>query len=158
ERHDRPRSTEGRGPRTRGPRGSDKRDRPVKPHDEMASMEPIAAEPVVVAAVEEPAAPARREERREDRREGGRREDRRDAPRREERAEAPRRDERRDDRRERGYRDHDRGDRVVGMGDHVPDFILRSFALKPSAETPDEAPTEVPQAPDLAPAEDNAAE
>lgn len=44
------------------------------------------------------------------------------------------------------------------MGDHVPDFILRSFALKPSAETPDEAPTEMPQAPDLALAEDNAAE
>ena len=27
-------------------------------------------------------------------------------------------------------RDRDLGPAVVGMGDHVPDFILRSFALK----------------------------
>ena len=38
-----------------------------------------------------------------------------------------RRDDRRDDRRDRNR--HDRDDRVVGMGDHVPDFILRSFKL-----------------------------
>jgi superfamily II DNA/RNA helicase len=38
-----------------------------------------------------------------------------------------RRDDRRDDRRDRNR--HDRDDRVVGMGDHVPDFILRSFRL-----------------------------
>ena len=69
----------------------------------------------------------------------------------------PRRDDRRDDRRDR-YRDHDRGERVVGMGDHVPDFILRSFALKPSVETPDDAPAEVTQAPDLSPAEDTTVE
>ena len=175
ERHDRPRSAEGRGPRTRGPRGGDKRDRPVKPHDEVASMEPIAAEPVVVAAVEEAPAPARREERRDDRRDerrdGGRRDGRREdtrrddsrrddrgeTPRREDRSEAPRRDDRRDERRDR-YRDHDRGERVVGMGDHVPDFILRSFALKPSVETPDEAASEVAEVPDRTPAEDTAVE
>ena len=29
-------------------------------------------------------------------------------------------------------RDRDLGPSVIGMGDHVPDFILRSFALKPS--------------------------
>jgi superfamily II DNA/RNA helicase len=166
DRPDRPRSTETRGPRTRGPRGSergaDRRDRPVKPHAEVASMEPIAAEPVIVAAVEEAAVP-----RREERRDGGRRreeprrdetrrdeprrdESRREEPRREERAESPRRDDRRDDRRDR-YRDQDRGERVVGMGDHVPDFILRSFALK-SAPTPDNA-DEAPQATEEAKAE-----
>ena len=44
-------------------------------------------------------------------------------PRREERS------ERKDDRRERGgnRRDRDSGPGVVGMGEHVPDFILRSF-------------------------------
>ena len=173
ERHDRPRSTEGRGPRTRGPRGADKRERPVKPHDEVASMEPIAAEPVVVAAVEPAEAPAPRRDdrrddrRRDDRREGGRetgrrdgREDRSEAPRREDRAEAPRREDRsderrREDRRDR-YRDHDRGERVVGMGDHVPDFILRSFALK-APPTPDNA-DEAPQAPDLPHTEEASAE
>lgn len=41
--------------------------------------------------------------------------------------EEPRRTERRDDRRDR-RRDRDDAP-VVGMGDHVPDFILRSFAL-----------------------------
>ena len=53
-----------------------------------------------------------------------------------------RRDERRDDRRDRNR--HDRDDRVVGMGDHVPDFILRSFKLaeRHVAEEPEaEAPT-----------------
>ena len=40
----------------------------------------------------------------------------------------PRRDDRRDDRRD--YRSNrDSGDRVLGMGDHVPDFILRSFKV-----------------------------
>ncbi|MDZ4086688.1 MAG: DEAD/DEAH box helicase [Tabrizicola sp.] len=41
------------------------------------------------------------------------------------------REERRDDRRD-YRRDRDLGPSVIGMGDHVPDFILRSFALKPS--------------------------
>ncbi|MBL4927098.1 DEAD/DEAH box helicase [Fuscibacter oryzae] len=48
----------------------------------------------------------------------------------------PRRDDRRDDRRDRNERGNDRGGRddarVVGMGEHVPDFILRSFAITPS--------------------------
>jgi hypothetical protein len=39
------------------------------------------------------------------------------------------RDDRRDDRRD-YRRDRDLGPAVVGMGDHVPDFILRSFAMK----------------------------
>jgi superfamily II DNA/RNA helicase len=85
-------------------------------------------------------AEAPREEKRDDRREE-RREER--APRPAAAAPAPhvhhhgtsphphhreeRRDDRRDDRRDRNR--HDRDDRVVGMGDHVPDFILRSFKL-----------------------------
>jgi hypothetical protein len=96
-------------------------------------------EPVVVAPKAELAEEAPREERREPR---GDRADRGGDRRREERGE--RRDERREpreDRREprepreerRDYRrDRDLGPSVIGMGDHVPDFILRSFAIKPS--------------------------
>ena len=39
------------------------------------------------------------------------------------------RDDRRYDRRD-YRRDRDLGPAVIGMGEHVPDFILRSFALK----------------------------
>jgi superfamily II DNA/RNA helicase len=139
-RPDRPR--EDRGPkgreRERG-RGRD-RERAVKPHDEVAPMEPV-----VVAVRPEPQEAAPRETVREDRREPAReavqaepraeqrsdrgdnrrndRQDRRDAPREE------RREDRRDDRRD-YRRDRDLGPAVVGMGDHVPDFILRSFAIK----------------------------
>ncbi|AXQ93894.1 DEAD/DEAH box helicase [Cereibacter sphaeroides] len=66
-----------------------------------------------------------------------------EVPVREERA--PKRDERREDR---GRRDRDRRDeRVVGMGDHVPDFLLRSFRIasltaldeeEPAADSADE--------------------
>ena len=64
---------------------------------------------------------------------------------------APRREERRDDRRTDDRRRDDRGndrrpygreDRVVGMGDHVPDFILRSFAI--AAPVADEVEDEAP--------------
>ncbi len=120
--------------RERGGRGRD-RERPVKAHDEVAPMEPV-----VVAPKAEVIEDAPREERREprgDRTERGgdrRREDRGEG--RGERREP--REERRDDRREpredrRDYRrDRDLGPSVIGMGDHVPDFILRSFAIKPS--------------------------
>ena len=106
--------------------------------------EAVAPVAVVEVAKEEP----RREDRREDRREE-RREDRRDergprpqvhthgsAPHNHHHREEPR-DGRRDDRR-RDDRRHDRDDRVVGMGDHVPDFILRSFKLKERAPLSDE--------------------
>jgi superfamily II DNA/RNA helicase len=137
---DRPR--EERKGRERGGRGRD-RDRPVKAHDESAPMEPLVATPKP-EVVEEAPREERREERRDDRREpraaeraerGGdrRREERSDrgerADRREPREE--RREERRDDRRD-YRRDRDLGPAVIGMGDHVPDFILRSFALKQS--------------------------
>ncbi len=90
--------------------------------------------------------PRRDAEPREERRaEPRREEERRSAPRREERVEEPR-EERRSEpvaeerRQERGRdRREDRGDRVVGMGDHVPEFILRSFRLKKDAAS-EEAP------------------
>ena len=124
--------------RERGGRGRD-RDRPVKPHDEAAPMEPL-----VVVARPEPVEDTPREERRDDRREpkGDRNADRSGERRREDRGEV--RTERREPREDRGERreprddrrdyrrDRDLGPSVIGMGDHVPDFILRSFALTPS--------------------------
>ncbi|MFN3846310.1 MAG: DEAD/DEAH box helicase [Paracoccaceae bacterium] len=117
------------------------RDRNRKPkRDESAapaSMVPIEQTVVAVAeSVAEAQAP-RREERRSERHEDAPREDRRP----ERREEAPRdhregrRDDRRDDRRDR--RDHG----VVGMGDHVPDFILRSFKIASvTADEPEDEP------------------
>ena len=136
--------------RDRGGRGRDRdrdRDRPVKPHDEVAPMEPLVATPK--AEVEEAQPEPRREERREERREprsdrGGDRADRGD---RGDRGNDRRRDGRGEDRGERREprepredrrdyrRDRDLGPSVIGMGDHVPDFILRSFALKATAPT-----------------------
>jgi superfamily II DNA/RNA helicase len=99
-------------------RGRD-RDRPIKAHDEVAPMEPVAVAP---RPVPDEAPEPKRDDRRDDRRGDRRRDDRRD----------DRREDRRDDRREpRDHRrDRDLGPAVVGMGDHVPEFILRSFALK----------------------------
>ena len=56
-------------------------------------------------------------------------------------------EERRPDERRRDDRGYDRRpdrreDRVMGMGDHVPDFILRSFAI--AAPVADEAEDEAP--------------
>jgi superfamily II DNA/RNA helicase len=83
----------------------------------------------------EPRNDARRDDRKETRAEP-RRDDRGDA-RRDDRNE-PRRDDRREPRRD--YRNEDRGPSVVGMGDHVPDFILRSFRLPdPTPDEPEEA-------------------
>ena len=96
-----------------------------------ASMTPIDAAPVeaVVEIVAAPA-PAREEPRREEPRREDRRTERRDETPREDRRD--RREDRRDDRRDR--RDDRRDNQVVGMGDHVPDFILRSFKIAaPSA-------------------------
>jgi superfamily II DNA/RNA helicase len=114
-----------------GKRGEDRRrdarERPVKPHGQEASMTPLEVAQVVVAPQPEPAvekAPARRDDRRDDRREE-RRDERRSQPRGEPRPERQREDrpEPRRDRRERPS-----GGDVVGMGDHMPDFLLRSFA------------------------------
>ena len=104
-----------------GERGS--RSRPPKPHGEEAPMQPL-------TPTAEPAPEERREERRaeprEDRRSSGR--------------------DRGDDRRHHSRDRRDDGPSVVGLGDHVPDFLTRSFALKPApldeAEPADEAATE----------------
>ncbi len=135
---DRPREARGE---TRGK--SRERDRNRKPkRDESAapaSMEPIAVPVAAVVEIvaEAPVVAPRREERRDDRRSERREEpvrDERRTERREDTAPRERREERRDDRRDR--RDH----AVVGMGDHVPDFILRSFKI--SAVTADDAEDE----------------
>jgi len=149
------RSRSRNGDRNRAPR----EDKPV----EAAVVEAVAV--AVEPAAERPARPERQD--RAPRRDDNRRDDnRRDEPRREEaRRDEPRRDEsrrdersedrrseprretddrrsepRRDDRRDyRGGRDQ--GERVVGMGDHVPDFILRSFAISTvTADEPEDAP------------------
>ncbi len=109
-RPERPR--EERGPRGRG------RDRDRKPRETVDSPR-APMEPVVVA---EAPVPVREEPRREE-------------PRRDDRRREPR--ENREERRERPEYRRDYGPTVVGMGDHVPDFILRSFALK--STTVDEA-------------------
>jgi superfamily II DNA/RNA helicase len=133
--------------RERGGRGRDRdRDRPVKPHDEVAAMEPLVATPKAEVAETQPE--PRREERREPRAERGERgADRGERGERGERGGERRRDGRSDDRGERREpreprddrrdyrRDRDLGPSVIGMGDHVPDFILRSFALKAAAPT-----------------------
>ncbi|MFN4192843.1 MAG: DEAD/DEAH box helicase [Tabrizicola sp.] len=117
--------------RERGGRGRD-RERPVKAHDEVAPMEPLVAVPKAEVAETAPRAEELREERREERRESrGERGERGGERRRDDRGE---RREPREDRRD-YRRDRDLGPSVIGMGDHVPDFILRSFALKAAAST-----------------------
>ncbi|MFZ5750751.1 MAG: DEAD/DEAH box helicase, partial [Pseudomonadota bacterium] len=48
-------------------------------------------------------------------------------PRRDQPRENRNRDERKDDRRREPRRDGDSGAPVVGMGDHLPDFLTRTF-------------------------------
>jgi superfamily II DNA/RNA helicase len=141
------RTREERGPRTRdrgdrGGRGRD-RDRPVKPHDEAAPTQALDVAPR--EATEAEAEPPKRDDRRRDERREPRREPREERreeqrpDRREDRRE-DRRDERRDERRD-YRRDRDLGPAVIGMGDHVPDFILRSFALTAAADDIEEPAT-----------------
>ncbi len=108
----------------------DRRSRPVKPHGEEAPLEPVkpaaaapaAPAPTPVEDAPKQDRPARRDDRGEDRR------DDRGEDRKSERKPERRRDE---DRRDRGGRDAP----VVGMGDHVPDFLLRGFS--PDTDTAD---------------------
>jgi len=107
----------------------DKRERRIKPHGQEAALEPLPeVAPIVVAAESAPAA-ERRTERDQDRAPRPPRE-----PRNDERREDRRQDRREGDRREgrRPNRD-DRDPPVVGMGDHVPDFLMRGLAR---VETP----------------------
>jgi superfamily II DNA/RNA helicase len=128
---DRPDREEGRG------RGREKdrergRGRDRKPREADVTTEPMPMEPLKVA---EAAPEERRPEPREDRRGRDRRPEGREP--REDRRE-PREEPRREDRRERrDYRERDSGPGVMGMGDHVPDFLMRSFAVK--SVTVDEA-------------------
>ncbi len=139
---DRPeRPREERGAKSRGGRGGDSgrdsgRGRDRTPHED----KPVETAVVVEAAVTvEPEAETPRAER------GPRHEPRRDEPRhdhrREDRPREAATDDRRNEPRRDDRRDHragrDNGERVVGMGDHVPDFILRSFAI--STVTADDA-------------------
>ncbi|WP_297618155.1 DEAD/DEAH box helicase [uncultured Roseicyclus sp.] len=105
--------------RSRGGRGA-KRDEP-------AAIAPRVEASPAVAAVE-PVEPAQRPARTE-RSEQTPRGEHSERPEREDRADRPARDHRHDrnrDDRNRG-RGHDGGDRAMGMGDHLPDFIAKSF-------------------------------
>ncbi len=101
--------------RSRGGRG-----RSRSPKEEQAPR----AEPVVEAAAAEPVPEERPEPVQDDRR----------APRGDRRDSAPGEDR----------RDHGRpnGDRVLGMGDHMPDFLTRSFRIDPSDDTDEPAAVE----------------
>jgi superfamily II DNA/RNA helicase len=119
-----------RGPKSRSERDRKPRDRGNRPHhDEVAGMAPLPdVEPVIRAAAPEPAAvPQQRSERRPDRRDDRRSTAPRDDRPREERPRDERpRDDRGDRRRDDSPREA-RGDtQVVGMGDHMPDFLSRA--------------------------------
>ncbi|AZB55671.1 DEAD/DEAH box helicase [Cereibacter sphaeroides] len=118
DRPDRPERDSARGERSERPaRGSRGRDRDRREEPRVEAVEaPAAAVPEVREVREE--RPPRREERRDERREGGNNRRERDRDRREE--------------------------RVVGMGDHVPDFLLRSFRIPSLTASDEEEP--VPEA------------
>ena len=128
-------------------RGGRDREKPAKAVEAEAEVA-VVVEAAVVAAP----APAPQPRREEPRREEPRVEAKRDEPRRDTRSDARneprnegRSENRNDGRRDRRDYHNDRNDRysdrVVGMGDHVPDFILRSFAITTvTADDADEAP------------------
>jgi superfamily II DNA/RNA helicase len=139
-----------RGPKPKG-RG-DKRERQIKPHGQEASTVALDVPPIEAAAIEDaPAAPTERRERRSEGRSDNRRENRPErapTPQPEARSEArgesrsdarphhrhDHREERRDDRRRNDHRRRETDEEpVVGMGDHVPDFLMRGLAR---VETP----------------------
>ncbi|GAB1363400.1 DEAD/DEAH box helicase [Rhodobacter sp.] len=152
---DRPPREDRGGPRGRGGKDSGRgrdRERKPQPHGEEAPTQPLVA--TAPAPADEPHSEPREDRRtepREDRRPGGRdrREDRRaPAPRepgRDAAAHEPR--EPRDDRR-RGRDRRDDGPAVVGLGDHMPDFLTRSFAIKSTPVDETEAADEAPAAAD----------
>jgi superfamily II DNA/RNA helicase len=139
---DRPeRPREERSSRSRGGRSEGRSPRaPREAKVEAAAPEVEVVVEAAVEAAQPERAPRREEPRREERSREPRRDDRtRDERPREERAgreDRPREERPRDDRRDQ-RRDHG-GERVVGMGEHVPDFILRSFKLKPGSEEVEE--------------------
>jgi len=148
----------------RGPRGRDAAPRTESmPHDAIPVIEQFETEePAAMAAPR--SQPERAERAPQDRNERGDRDRRRDGnranaergeqptPNRSEQRSEPRADQRADQSRDqprseqRNYRSSYPGqyDRIVGMGDHVPDFILRSFRLR--EVTPDDDEGETPTA------------
>jgi superfamily II DNA/RNA helicase len=127
------------------------RSRTRAPKAEAVVAEPVEAAPVVAVAEavetprvarEERSRPDNRREERQDTRpdarpdaRGDTRRDTRQDERKDERPD-PRRDTRRDDRNDNRRGGNDRG--VIGMGDHVPDFILRSFRLEDNTSDDDD--------------------
>jgi superfamily II DNA/RNA helicase len=126
--------------RSRGGRGGEGR-KAAAP----VTVDAVVAEVVAPIAVETVSAtPAVRAEQPRDERRYERRERTSDRP--NERA-AERGGERRDDRRE--YRRDSGGNSVVGMGDHVPEFILRSFHIASAPVTEAELNEPEGEAPDV---------
>ncbi len=121
DRPERPREERGSSS-SRSRSGSSRSSRDRAPREDKArEAKPVAVAPVadVAEALQRSERAPRSEERRAEPAHDDRRSDSRSEP---------RRDDRRDDRRD--YRSNrDSGDRVLGMGDHVPDFILRSFKV-----------------------------
>jgi len=143
-------SSRDRGRSSSRDRRDDSRPRPERdaPKDVVEAVAEVAEAPRPVRE-ERPRDDRRSDDRKADDRRDRRPEDRRAEDRvREDRPREDRRpdDRRSDDRRSGGY--HQRDDRrdppVVGMGDHVPDFILRSFKLPDPR--PEEIEEEVPTA------------
>jgi len=132
--------SEGRG------RGRDRAPREAKPVEAVVAVEPVVeavvevAAPVVAERTER--APRREDRPRDDRTRDDRpREAREERPRDDRSRDTSSDDRRRDDRRDYRGGNRDHGERVVGMGDHVPDFILRSFAITTvTADDAEEAP------------------
>jgi superfamily II DNA/RNA helicase len=140
----RPATGRGDRPERGGRRGGDRGRENTSPKPQTAIEAPPVdgVEPVAVTAEAKTAAVPER--RRNDRQE---RSQERPAERPAERTHAPQ-DRRQDasEPRERRYADRreDRGPNVVGMGDHVPDFILRSFQITTqTADDPAEMPTAI---------------
>ena len=144
---DRPeRAREERGAKSRGGRSESGRGRDRAPREDKPVEAAVVAEVAIAAVAEAPRTErsTRSEPRREDRAEP-RHDHRREERPREERARETGTDERRSEPRRDDRRDHrggrDNGERVVGMGEHVPDFILRSFAINTvTADDAEEAP------------------
>ncbi len=122
--NDRPQRDDRRDDRREDRRGGrDKRRRDRQDEGDDSARAEAAPAPAMRAPREDRPEPARAE--RNDNRRDDRNENRRDTPRedRSDNRNDSRRDDRRDGRRGRGRDDH-RGPAVVGMGDHVPEFML----------------------------------
>ena len=136
-----------RGGRDRRGRGRDREDRaPRAPREDVAAVTEAAVVDLVEAeTIVAPTPAPRREDRPRDERPRDERprdeRPREDRPRDDRPRGEDRRDRRPDDRRDRRDRDDRGGPPVVGMGDHVPDFILRSFKI--AAPTQDDTEEDI---------------